>query len=65
MNGQGVGPRSYHPLVDFFPEEELASQLANIKHVIKNSVDYMISHQEFIDQHCKAEMPAMPLKGSC
>lgn len=54
MNGQGVVPRSYHPLVDFFPKAELVNQLDNIKRVIKNSIDYMLSHQEFIDQHCKA-----------
>ena len=54
MYGQGIRPESYHALVDNFPEEELEKRLHGIVKVMINSVNYMPSHQEFIDQHCKA-----------
>mgnify|MGYP001762644946 FL=1 len=41
-------------MVDLFPEAELAKRLEGIRSVIRKSVDYMPSHQSFIEQHCKA-----------
>ncbi|MDU0352744.1 tryptophan halogenase family protein [Paraglaciecola aquimarina] len=55
MYGQGIIPDSYHALVDNFPEDELERRLQGIKKVMVNSVDYMPSHQAFIDKNCKAE----------
>lgn len=54
MLGQGITPQAYHPMVDLFPEAELAKRLEGIRSVIRKSVDYMPSHQSFIEQHCKA-----------
>ncbi|WP_416307567.1 tryptophan halogenase family protein [Neptunicella sp. SCSIO 80796] len=55
MYGQGIRPESYHALADIFSDEELHRRLEGIKSVIRKSTDYMPGHQEFIDQHCKAE----------
>jgi tryptophan 7-halogenase len=55
MLGQGIEPQGYHPLADVFTEQELIRRLESIRGVIRKSVDYMPSHQEFIDQHCKAQ----------
>ena len=55
MYGQGIRPESYHALVDTFSEDELHRRMEGIKSVISKSKDYMPSHQEFIDQHCKAK----------
>ena len=54
MVGQGITPKSYHPMADLFPSVDLAKRLEGIRNVVRKSVDYMPSHQSFIDQHCKA-----------
>lgn len=54
MHGQGLRPRSYHPLVDRMPLTDIQQRLASIKQVIDKSADYMPSHAQFIAEHCKA-----------
>jgi tryptophan 7-halogenase len=54
MYGQGLRPEAYHPLVDILPKPEIVSRLASVKEVIKNSVDFMPTHAEFIAEHCMA-----------
>ncbi|MFN6972324.1 MAG: tryptophan halogenase family protein [Rheinheimera sp.] len=54
MVGQGITPTSYHPMADLFPSAELAKRLEGIRNVVRKSVDYMPSHQSYIDQFCKA-----------
>ncbi|MDP5029098.1 tryptophan halogenase family protein [Paraglaciecola sp.] len=54
MNGQGLKPLGYDPLVDLIPEEKIERELNNVLSVIRKSADYMPSHQDFITQHCKA-----------
>ncbi len=54
MVGQNIRPRSYDPLVDVMSEDELRRRLAHIKETISKSADYMPSHREFIEKHCKA-----------
>ena len=54
MYGQGITPDSYHALVDNFPQPELEKRLQSIRQVMSNSVNHMPTHQEFINQHCKA-----------
>jgi tryptophan 7-halogenase len=55
MYGQGIRPESYHALVDNFSEDKLEQRLDSIRKVMINSVNYMPTHQEFINQHCKAD----------
>lgn len=55
MNGQGLKPKSYDPFVDVFSDEDLANKMQNILSVIRKSVDYMPSHQDYINANCKAK----------
>ncbi|MDP5029099.1 MAG: tryptophan 7-halogenase [Paraglaciecola sp.] len=54
MNGQGLTPRAYEPLVDMLSEKELAKTMHNIHAVIRKSADYMPAHQDYINANCKA-----------
>ena len=57
MNGQGIRPQSYHPLVDLRSQEEIAGFLGDIKTVIGKCVDVMPTHAEYIAKHCAASSP--------
>ena len=52
MLGQGIEPRSYHPIVDMMSEQELRRfmqiQGQKVDHVLKQ----LPTHQEFIDRYC-------------
>ncbi|WP_295803406.1 tryptophan halogenase family protein [uncultured Microbulbifer sp.] len=54
MVGQGVLPRSYHPLVDVMPQELLAGRMQEIRSVIERSVSAMPAHAEYIARNCSA-----------
>lgn len=54
MYGQGIRPRSYHPLVDRMPIDEIAKRLESVKRVIDKSVDYMPTHAQYIAENCSA-----------
>lgn len=55
MNGQGLRPEAYDPLVDIFSEQELDNKMKNIHSVIRQSADHMPSHQDYINANCKAK----------
>ena len=55
MNGQGITPRGYHPLVDVVEEKEIERRLAHIYSVIHKSAKIMPMQDDFIKEHCKAE----------
>jgi tryptophan halogenase len=55
MNGQGLRPRGYHPLVDLRPEAEIATYLGDIQTVIQKCVAVMPTHAEYIAKHCAVE----------
>ncbi len=54
MLGQGIEPKSYHPIVDMMSDEELRQfmqiQAQKVDHVLKQ----LPTHQEFIDRYCPA-----------
>lgn len=54
MFGQGIVPKSYHPVVDAYESDALHKYLSGIADVIHRSVDSMSPHEEFIKQHCAA-----------
>ena len=56
--GQGVRPRSYHPLADVISEDELKLRLAQIRTAIQSRVDNMPAHDAYIAKYCKAPMMA-------
>jgi tryptophan halogenase len=57
MHGQGLRPRSYHPLVDLRPKAEVAAFVGEIETVIRKCVDVMPTHAEYIAKHCAAVQP--------
>ena len=54
MLGQGIVPRSYHPIVDNMPDSELAEFVDRVRQVVARCADAMPAHQAFIDKNCKA-----------
>lgn len=57
MHGQGLRPQGYNPLVDVFPEQDIAEYLQGIDNVIGKCIDVMPAHADFIAQHCAAAAP--------
>ena len=55
LYGQGIVPQGYHPLADTMPEDELNLSLARIRAAIKERVEGLPSHGEFIDHCCASE----------
>ena len=58
MIGQGIVPRSYHPLVDQVPDADLYRFIADVGRVMADCVEVMPTHQAFIDRHCAVEAAA-------
>ncbi|MES3025426.1 MAG: tryptophan halogenase family protein [Pseudomonadota bacterium] len=54
MHGQGMRARGYNPLVDQRSKQEIAGFLADVEQVIRNCVDAMPTHADFIAANCKA-----------
>jgi tryptophan 7-halogenase len=52
LHGQRVEPRSYHALVDVYPEEKITEFMRNIRGVIANCTQAMPTHEEFIAKNC-------------
>ncbi len=57
MIGQGIEPRSYDPIVDQQPPQEISRFLADIERVIDRCVEVMPGHADFIARHCRAVAP--------
>ncbi|WP_075793094.1 tryptophan halogenase family protein [Massilia putida] len=52
--GQNIHPQAYHPLVDVQTEEGIEDYMESVADVIRQCVDFMPSHAEFIAGYCKA-----------
>lgn len=52
--GQRIEPQNYHPIVDQMSNEELKRFLQGIQAEVEQKVSRMPSHQDFINQYCKA-----------
>ncbi|MFC5345602.1 tryptophan halogenase family protein [Brevundimonas staleyi] len=57
MEGMGVHPRGYHPLVDRIPFDGVSGQLDHASELLRRMVGDLPTHAQFIAQHCAAEMP--------
>jgi tryptophan halogenase len=55
MLGQGIMPRSYHPIVDLMSANELKAFLDNIRTPIKQALDAMPLHHQYIQRYCKTD----------
>ncbi|MCW8196343.1 tryptophan 7-halogenase [Proteobacteria bacterium 005FR1] len=54
MLGQGIMPKSYHPIVDMMPDEELKNFLGTLRDAPRRLTDQLPDHQTFISNYCKA-----------
>ena len=54
MHGQRIRPKSYHPLADLLPEDEVQSYLEEVEQVIATCVEVMPGHAKFIAENCAA-----------
>lgn len=54
MNGQGLVPRSYHPLVNNLPEQQRQQSLSHIAGAIHEAEQQMPDHKVYLQQYCKA-----------
>ena len=52
--GQNIRAQSHDPLVDVLSDDELRRRLSHIRATIRNCVDTMPSHREFIARNCAA-----------
>jgi len=57
MVGQNIQPDTYHPLADVLTNEELAGFLRDLETIVTAPVNRLPTHNDFIAQHCAAEMP--------
>ena len=55
MIGQRIIPENYHQIVDMMSDEELNRFLSGLKNDVSKKVAQMPTHQEFINQYCKAQ----------
>jgi tryptophan 7-halogenase len=55
MHGQNIAPQRYHPIADVLPEAELGKRMTKMADVTLKCLSTMPTHQQFIDQHCKAD----------
>lgn len=54
MLGQGIMPEQYHPVADVMSPEELKNFLDYIRTNVSKAADQLPSHQQYIQQYCKA-----------
>ena len=55
MLGQGLMPKSYHPIADLMSATELKVFLDNIRTPIKQALNVMPLHHQYIQRYCKAD----------
>jgi tryptophan halogenase len=59
LYGQGIIPQGHHPLADAMSDDDLQLTLARIRSAIRQRVDSLPQHEEFIRSCCAArEAPA-------
>ena len=54
----GLRPARYDVRADAYPEQVILQNLSQIKDSLTNASKQALSHQAFIDKHCKAQMPS-------
>jgi len=54
MLGQGIEPKSYHPIVDMMDEQELRQFMQIQRQKVDHVLNQLPTHQEFIDRYCPA-----------
>jgi tryptophan halogenase len=59
MEGMGVRPRAWHPLVDRIPFDGVCAQLDHAAELLNRVVADLPTHAQFIARHCAARSPEM------
>ena len=52
LNGQGIVPKSYHPLVDNASAEQIDGQLNKMKDIVKQCAVNLPNHRDYILKNC-------------
>jgi tryptophan halogenase len=52
--GQGMMPKQYHQITAEMSDGELTTFMSDLKQAVNAAVAKLPSHQQFINQHCKA-----------
>ena len=55
LNGQGLKPSSYHPLVDVSSDENRIDQMKKMRTIITQCAEEMPLHRDYLKQHCSME----------
>lgn len=55
LEGMGIHPVTYHPLVDRIDEAWLYDAMDKVRAQLRQVVATLPTHQEFIDAHCRAD----------
>ncbi|WP_226668358.1 tryptophan halogenase family protein [Microbulbifer aggregans] len=61
MMGQGVIPQGNDPVVDGRPAEKVMGMLHEMRRLLRSGAEAMPSHDQFIEQHCRADKHSMDL----
>jgi len=54
MMGQGVTPGRHDPIADEMPAAMFRDRMEQIRRAVRNSIDWMPRHHDFIARHCAA-----------
>ncbi|MBB5518479.1 tryptophan halogenase family protein [Amphiplicatus metriothermophilus] len=58
MLGQGLLPKTYHPVADVMSEEELARFLAHVEGNVARTVESLPAHEAYLKTYCPVKAPA-------
>ena len=58
MLGQGLLPRTYHPVADMMSETEVRDFLAHISDNVQRTVAKLPTHQAYLDRYCRSPFAA-------
>ena len=54
MQGQGLRPRGYNPIVDVVDPNDISDFIGGIRQAIQKCVELMPTHEQFIKMNCLA-----------
>ncbi len=58
MLGQGLAPRTYHPVADMMSDEEIGAFLRHIADNVRNTVAKLPTHEAYLERYCRASIAA-------
>ena len=58
MMGQGIEPKSWHPIAGKMTDDELDRTLARIRDDVRRTVDGLPAHADYVARYCGAAEPA-------